>query len=198
MNQLPHKIVKKSSKYMTIIAGGVIAFFVMCVIGVYIASNGIGDISLKVREKHIEVLEGYYDAGVYGKMGDYLDSHNLNGATYEKYYRVYSLYDGVEWRKEAIINEAEAIKIIDISVEDVSRTMTYVFEELAEMKSFEEEGFVYDEEEAILSFRENYISTLKEYMLLSDDEIEKAIEVYIEKKNCDDVATLVIERIKSN
>lgn len=196
LESVPDRMIKKSSKAMLLVAGISLIVFLMCIIIGYGASKCVGDDSIEKRDKHIDKLEKYYDDGDYEKIGDYLDSKNLYGTFYEKYRRTYDLYDGMDWKIESIEREVEFIEKYDADVSNVATSIGYVMGELEKIRKIEEEGFIYEEEDAILYIKSRYFEILKEKMMITEQEIEAGIDEYIETKNCEKLAEIVIERIK--
>ena len=202
-----HKVVKKSSKYVVLIGLSIFALFIVGVILSWAISSCQADNSLANQKKELAKLESYYVDKDYASMTKYMNKLGYRGASYEKYKRVAEQYDNMEWRIDAIVSESEFIAKIDLKTEDVARAMSYAFKEMVQIKLMEEEGFRYGEEEGMVYIWECYESAFKKYMLLTEDEIEAAVEkgkeAYIsDDYDSDDVtpyedaASIAIDRIK--
>lgn len=196
--ELPQNAVKASTKLLVMLGAGVCGLVIIIFLAVFLISRLNGDNSLSKLEKHISKLEKYYDAGEYDKMYKYCEKYGDYSASYEKYMRVGMLYDNIDWRISALKSENEYIKSLELKPEDVATTLSYVFGELVTIKEYEDDGYAYDEEKGVLYIKEKYYEAIKEYMKLTDAEIEDTVNK-VKNDNPDayvEAAKLAISRIK--
>ena len=123
-------------------------------------------------------LEEYYQAGNYGEMGTYLKEIDGWGSSYRKYSETRRAYE----RKESVIESAffcvDFAKRGRLRAGHLSYDLEDHFEELDKIRELEEQDFPYDVEKAMLEFREEYLKSLKETFLLTEEEIEEGMQNY--------------------
>ena len=141
-----------------------------------------GDMLAK-QEKELAKLEEYYEAGDYESMSGYLKKVDSWGGSYEKYRRVANLYDRMDWQLEALTSNTEYVQTIDLDATDVEDDIERCVSVLAEIREMEELEFPYDESTGVLYVKEKYVFALKEYALLTEEEIESAVSNFNEEEN---------------
>ena len=181
LKKVPDKVVKKTTKWLLYGAMGTLALVILVFI-VVMAFSGLtnGDMMAK-QEKEISVLEQYYVDGDYENMVKYLEkinSTNARGGRYEKYWRIAGLYDSMNWHLEGLENNAEFVKNIDLDASNTEDDLERCIAVLYEIHEIKELDYPYDEETGVLYIEEQYISALKEYALLTKEEIENAVLSY--------------------
>lgn len=197
LQQAPEKVVKKTSKFLMIGAVGVLIIFIVGALIGWMVSGITAENALDKQKRQVAELESYYKNGDYEEMSFSLAEMDEYGATYEKYYRVALLYDGMLWKIESIQSEAEFIKEIDLDADSVAQTLSYAFEDLEDIKAIETEEFPYGEKEGVLYVKNTYIEALKTYMLLTEAEIEDAMNQADKEESYLELANKAIKRIRS-
>lgn len=199
LKKVPDKVVKKTTKVLVYGAGIVLGVIVLAFLVIMAFSNIMRGDMLAKQEKEINKLEEYYDAGDYSAMSEYLDKIDKRGGSYEKYCRVADLYNGMDWRIESLKSNSEFVVNIDLDATLVERDLEWCIEILYEIHEMEELGFPYGEKTGALFVREQYVSALKEYALLTDEEIQSAMFMYNEEENDYlELAEISIQRMEEN
>jgi hypothetical protein len=109
-------------------------------------------------------------------MTKYLDKIDKRGGSYEKYRRVARLYDNMDWYIENLQSNAEFAKKIDLDAVNVENYLEWCIEELAKIHEMEELEFPYGEKTGVLYIKQQYYTALKEYALLTEEEIDSAVK----------------------
>lgn len=196
---VPERFVRKTTKTMFYIAGGVLAAIILLLIVAGAFSRVASGALLATQKKELEKLEKYYSAGDYEAMCDYLESIHKWGGSYEKYDRIYRLYMGMDWKIEAIKSNLEYVGIIELDASDVESDIERCIAELAKITEMEKLGFPYGEKEGVLFIKSQYTDTLKTYAFLTDAEIESAVSIYKEDGNDYlELAEISIQRMEEN
>lgn len=193
---IPKQRVNKTTKYVLLGVTGLFGLFLVGMLVSWIVAGIMPDHSLDKQKKQLAKLETYYDNGEYIEMYEYLEKIDEYGGAYEKYYRIGNACDNMDWRLEALKNEQEFIKKLDLKTEDVATTLSYTIEELVKVRSWEMAEYSYDEEQGATYIRKQYMNALKQYMLLTDEEIEAAVEQYTDSEDLTELAKLAIQRNK--
>ncbi len=187
---------RKTTKY---IIPGIIVLFIIGLAGFLISWSGSGhedENSQKKKGQQLKQLESYYEDGNYTQMHQYLEQIGEEGANYEKYRRIGMLNEQLEEQVEAIAGEPEAIRSQNKGIEDVAATISHVLEAMVGIKTWAEEGFIYGEKEGALYVLDQYRIAMRQYLLLSDEEINNAVNEYQQTGDCNVVAQIAIARVK--
>lgn len=84
---LPERLVKKICHWLLVIAGAVLAVYLLLLIGKSAIASHHADNSYQIQQENLAKLESYYQAGEFEEMRDYLyDIDGYYRATYSKYY----------------------------------------------------------------------------------------------------------------
>lgn len=194
----PKRKLKKTTRYLLTGATALVGIFLVFLIISWMSSSYAAKHSLDKQENRLKKLEVYYEDGKYAKMYEYLEDIGEYGATYEKYYRIGLMNDQMGWRIEAVESQSEYAKeaVVEVTVDDVAVAMGYVIEELVEIKQWEAEAYIYNEQEGAEYLEKQFRDVLREEMLLKDDEIDYAVIQYEETGVCMDAAQLALARIR--
>lgn len=176
LKKVPEKVVKKTTKGFFYVAGGIFGTVILLLIVSVAFSKITRADMLSKQEKELEKLEKYYVSGEYASMTAYLDKIDKRGGSYEKYRRVAELYENMDWYIENLKSNAEFAKKIDLDAVNVEIYLEWCFEELAEIREMEELEFPYEEKAGVLYIKEQYYKALKEYALLTEEEIDSAVK----------------------
>lgn len=181
LKKVPEKVVRKTTKWLLYGAMGTLALVILVII-VVIGFSGLTNADMMAKqEKELEKLEQYYLAGDYEKLSSYLDkinSTNARGGRYEKYWRIVDIYDSMDWHIKCLKSNTEYVKNIDLDAMNVEEDLERCIAVLYKIYEMEELDFPYGEEVGAKYFEEKYILALKEYALLTDEEIENAVLNY--------------------
>lgn len=175
LEKVPQKVMKNTTKWLVYGASSVLGITILLILVVMAFSKLTQGDMLAKQEKELAKLEKYYEAGDYESMSKYLDKVVRRGGSYDKYWRIADLYDSMDWQIEALASNAEYVKTIDLDATDVETDIERCVVVLAEIQEMEELEFPYDEKTGVLYIKDQYISALKEYALLTDEEIESAV-----------------------
>lgn len=178
LEKLPGKILKNTTKFFLYGGFAVIGTGILVVFIVFAFSRITSADLLEKQKKEIAQLEEYYHLGDYDAMCDYYEKVGKNGGSYEKYRRVYEVYDTMDFYIEMLRQQAEYIETIDIDAQILESNLKSCLRELSSIKEMEEFDFPYGEKEGVLYVREKYMEALQEYMLLTKEEIENAVWLY--------------------
>lgn len=199
LKKAPEKVVKKTTKYLLYGAVGLLIIFVLTLIVVFAFSKVTQGDMLAMQEMETAKLEEYYIAGDYENMCKYLDKIGKSGGSYEKYWRIYWLYSGMDWKIEALKNNLEYAGKIELDVTTVEDDLERCMAVLSEISAMEELDFPYGEEDGALYVKNQYVTALKNYMFLTEDEIESAISIYSEDgTDYLELAEIAISRMEEN
>ncbi len=183
LKKIPQKVMKKTTKWLIYGAGCVLGITILMLLVVMAFSKLTQGDMLAKQEKELAKLEEYYEAGDYESMSGYLKKVDGRGGSYEKYRRVANLYDRMDWQLGALTSNIEYVQTIDLDATDVEDDIERCIVVLAEIREMEELEFPYDEKTGVLYIKEQYVSALKEYALLTDEEIESAVSNFDEEEN---------------
>lgn len=198
LKDIPEQVARKGKSKATnaIIAVVVLTVFVCIVVA--IVSSLLGANELEHQEKHLAKLEELYQEKDFDELESYYEKVNIRGGDFTKYERVLDLYerlyyiDSLKLTYENVRDCSEKVE----EMESLQKNLSDVFDVLYEINEIEEEGFPYDEEEGILYLKEIYIDALKEYALLTDEEIEEGILIYEDdEKVYSELGEIVLKRL---
>ena len=197
IKRMPEKLVKKTTKSMFYLAGGLFAGVILLLIVVTAFSRVVSSDMLARQEKEIEKLEGYYSKGDYEAMCDYLEKIDKRGGSYEKYNRICDLYSNMDWKIEALKENLEYAKTIELDATYVAADLERCLAELKTIAEMETLQFPYGEKEGALYVKFQYVDALKNYALLTEAEIESAVSVYKQEGNDYlELAEIAIQRME--
>lgn len=150
--------------------------------------------SLAQQEEELAKLEKYYQDDNYEEMSQYLTDIDKNGGDYEKYVRLCELYENM---KQGIENLERIEETAEIKVEYLQETLQVCMRDLSRIAEMEELNFPYDEEKGALYIRTQYEETIKQYLLLTEDEIATAVRSYMgEETDYMELAEIALQRIE--
>ncbi len=199
LKKTPERVVNNTAKILIYSAAGLFIAFILIFIVIYAFSKVTDADLLAKQQEEIEILENYYQAGDYDNMCKYLDLFKKNGGSYEKYIRVAELYEGIGWRIELLRENYEAIGEKELNAVYVESDFECCIKVLDEIAEIEEYNFPYNEQAGVLYVKDVYITALKQYMFLTDEEIESAVSIYNEDENdYMELAEIAISRMEEN
>ncbi len=198
---LPDLLVNRTGSVMkkTAILIGVVFLVILLLgfLGAYISSKT----AVWRMEKEVAKLEEYYQAEDYEGLEDYFYSlDSTYGGNYEKYDRVVEIY----WRLNSCMryfedwNDPNYLKYYTYSdLEKEFGSMIYL---IVIMREMEVADYPYDEGEAIESFKGQLEAAIQEYVPMSQEEIEIAVERYQEDHdyNFADEVYVLYERLEGD
>ena len=199
LKKVPEKVVRKTTKGLVYGAGITLGIIILALIVVTAFSKIITGDALAKQEKELAKLEEYYKAGEYEAMSNYLEKIDKWGGSYEKYNRVSSVYSAMDWHVEMLKDDTEYVKEIDLDAMSVESHIEWCIEPLAEIYEWEEMDFPYGEKDGALYVRKQYMNAFKDYMLLTDEEIESAILMYLDgERDYMELAEIAIQRMEEH
>lgn len=153
----------------------IVIFFLL---GLWGVSKFQAQQALKKQNQHLEKLEKYYTNEDFEGMYEYIQKHDIRGAhTYKKYTEVSWIYHSMSWHLESLRENREFAKQGTLQPEYLAFDLSMVFEDLYDLWTLEEQGFLYGEEDAVLKLREIIQKELKGTMLLTEEEIEEGFDL---------------------
>lgn len=197
IKRMPEKLVKKTTKSMFYLAGGLFVGVILLLIVVTAFSKIVSSDMLARQEKELANLESYYVQGDYETMCNYLEKIDKRGGSYEKYNRISDLYRNMDWKIQAVKDNLEYAKAIELDATYVAADLERCLAELAKIAEMESLHFPYGEKEGALFVKAQYMSALTEYALLTETEIESAVSVYKQEGNDYlELAEIAIQRME--
>lgn len=162
-------------------AGALVVVFLIALLGAFIYSKVNPAISYHNRQTSLEKLEAYYDARDYQGMNELLkETDDSYLSIYNKYYIIGSMYKRVTTGEEDALTYREHILTSDRFYDYLEYPLDALFGVLNQCRELEDNGFVYDEEEPVGTFSQKAESTLKDVLLLTDEEIQYGMELEAE------------------
>lgn len=187
------------TKQLSYVFFSTIGIFVLFMLTVVAFSKITNADSLAVQEKELETLETYYAAGDYAAMSAYLEQINKEGGSYEKYCRIAALYETMNDRIPRLMAYSETETEGTLEATDIASDLKWCFKELATIEEMEECEYPYEEQDGALYIRQQYLDALKNYMLLTEAEIEGGISTY-ESVESDylELAEIALQRLEES
>lgn len=199
LKKVPDKVVKKTTKGLVYGAGIILGILILSMIVIFAFSGLTKGDELAKQEKELAKLEEYYVSGDYETMSQYYQEVYNSGGSYEKYNRVSSVYSSLDWHIDMLKSDTEYVKTIDLDAINVENHIEWCIAPLSRIYEWEEMDFPYGEEEGALYVKEKYMDAFKTYMLLSEEEIESAVFMYIDgERDYMELAEIVIQRMEEH
>lgn len=202
VKKMKEKIAAQATRITGFVALGVVIFFLFILAGTYAAEYYRATHSLDIQNKELEEMELLYQAEDYETLYDeILESEYSYRAPYTKYYRVAMTYSSYQSDRDYLDSIHGYIADGYEDDEFLCNAFYYAFYDLYHMKTYEEEGFVYGEEDAITKIRDEYTEYLSENFFLTEAEIQEAVESFNEETTEGDfqrLAKLSQKRILDN
>lgn len=202
LSRLPEWIVSTTGNAMKRIAIIGMGIFLLVVLIAFIGTKIYSSTAVWRMEMAIDKMEEYYQAGEYEKLKDYYyETDYIGGAAYEKYDRTVEVYSRMDWimyQMEKMGDEYAKFITVDEAEDALDDTIEclYVIEEM------EEAGFVYDEEKAMLEFREQLLDAVETYVPMTEQEFQAAYDKYVQAEGAEkdidfaEEARLIVERLR--
>ena len=180
---VPQEKARRAEKKVHKVALVLAAFFVIFVL------LAAGYSIVRMRQKRYEqqealrVLEEYYVNNDYEGMYEYYWNHDdLYSATYDKYYKLSEIYhyysSGIAYLEDdlSFAKQGEEYQV-DWS-ENVGYDLSCLFKALYLIEELKSNGYVYNEEAGAEFLKQQILPVLKQTCMLSDDEIQQAVQEY--------------------
>lgn len=162
-----------------------------------IVNEKVSNAGFDKKQEKLAYYEEIYQSGDYRRLEDeYLDDSENYGASAGKYSNTASMGIYTFNNVDALKHDKENIENVSTEVlaEDI-RTAIYA---LCMADDYRDKGFIYGEGEAIESMEQLVIDTLKDYWLMSDDEIKAAKDMYVDRKtDYSELAEDLLDRSKN-
>ena len=199
LKKVPEKVVRKTTKGLVYGAGITLGIIILALIVVTAFSKITTGDALAKQEKELAKLESYYVDADYEAMSNYLEKIDKRGGSYEKYNRISGVYSAMDWHVEMLKDDTEYVQKIDLDAMSVESHIEWCIEPLAEIYEWEEMDFPYGEKDGALYVRKQYMNAFKNYMLLTDEEIESAILMYLDgERDNMELAEIAIQRMEEH
>ena len=199
LKKVPEKVVRKTTKGLVYGAGITLGIIILALIVVVAFSKITTGDALAKQEQELAKLEAYYVDADYEAMCQYLEKIDKRGGSYEKYVRISGVFSAMDWHIEMLKDDTEYVKRIDLDAMSVESHIEWGIEPLAEIYAWEEMDFPYGEKDGALYVRNQYMKAFKDYMLLTDEEIESAILMYLDgERDYMELAEIAIQRMEEH
>lgn len=186
--------VKETVKRVLYVLVSIVGVFLLILLLIPAFLQVLSGDSLAQQEKEISKLEKYYLAGNYEKMCEYLTDIDKTGGEYEKYVRLCKLYENMK----VGIGSLEKIEDTEeIEVEYLQECLQMCMHDLSRIEEIEKLNYPYDEQQGTDYIRKQYEEAIKQYLLLTEDEIATAIMSYMgEDTDYMELAEIALQRIE--
>ena len=195
---LPNLLVQRTGSAMKSAAKMIGVVFVVLLIVGGIGSYVYSSTAVTRMEKRVEKLENYYQAGDYEGLKEYY--YSLDGAyggNYEKYSRTVDAYYRVNSKIQMLKDWNDVSYITLFSIEEIERGFGGLILLITDLREMEASGYPYGEGEAVSKFKMELDKAIEQYLPMSEEEIDAAIERMRKDWNCDltEEASLLYERL---
>lgn len=192
---LPEWLVRLLGGVMKHTAMIVVVFFLIVLLIAFVVTKIHSSTALWRMDYNIAKLERLYEAGDYEKLEDvYWKLEDTYGGSYEKYYRTANMYSRVDW----VMYNMEKLSgdyVVHVSVEEVDDMLEDLMSALHKIDEMEAEGFIYEEDAAMLEFRQILMDGVEEHLPLDETEFQAAYDKYSEEENdYTEEAELILQR----
>lgn len=187
IRMLPQRVSRKAVKLVGIF---LIAIVVIAIVGSFIVGK-VQEIEsereYKERMGTLEELEELYQAGEYLELYRMWQEDRYDGyrGAFAKYWRVGDLANHYEECLDGVEDDIElALMAEEIGMsngEECLSTIGYCILGMTYCKQYESEDYPYGEEDGVIYYYEKSMAFLKEYFLLTEEEIEQGIDYYTEE-----------------
>lgn len=198
VRDLPKQVAKKANSWLTKVVIGLVIFAGIALLLSIVVTKVLDATSLQRQQKKLDKLEALYQAEDYAGLEEYLSNIKEHGGEFKKYeiitrlYRYSDITVGLLESYHRVIKSTPGSSIendYDERIQDVLKELSYIDE-------LEQSGFVYGEEKVALETRETYIQAIKEHLLLTEEEIEKAQAKYTKgEEDYSEFKKLTLERV---
>lgn len=193
---LPNWITMTLGKAMSHMAVVAVVLFLVILLIAFIGAKIYSSTSVWRMERQIAKLEELYVAGDYEKLEDiYWDMDDTYGGTYEKYYRTADIYSRVD-RIMYCMEKLSGDFVEYVNVADVEDMLEDLMDTLHDIEVMEQDGFLYDEGEAMLTFQKTLLEGVEKHIPMSEEEFETAYDKYLSEEENDysKEAELILQR----
>lgn len=198
VKEMPKEVAKKANSWLTKLVIGIVILAIVILVGAFLIVRLLDATSVQRQQKKLDKLEAMYQAEQYEEMEEYL----LNIEEFDGAFRKYRIVAQIYSDQKSTVGLLESyIKVVETSpdskiVDDYAERLMGVMKEMSYLDELEENGFVYGEGELVNELRAQYIQALKEYMLLTEEEITMAREQYANGENeFLDLKQLTLQRV---
>ena len=179
--KLPDTIVRLTDSAMKKTAFFAVGIFIVVLLIGFVGAKIYSSMGVWRMDREIAKLESYYQAGDYEGLQEYFWSlDSTYGGVYEKYDRTIHAYLHVTWAVRDLEELADKDYINYHTAENVEELLEETIATLQELKGLEEEGFPYEEGDAILEFKEQLETAVRTYLPLTEEEFKDACDRYAE------------------
>lgn len=178
IRQLPKKIANQTTKYL------IIAAVIFVAIGIIAAGIAYGVRTLSVKVKYnqelelAQQLEAYYQDGDYAKISEMMNGVSSSNRALAKYENVSFLYNKFNYATGRFEEDLDFARKLNRA--DTIQSLNYFFIILQRCDDLEQKGFVYEEEDVVLEYRNCVFCYMEEEMQLTEEEISSFYERYMD------------------
>lgn len=207
--EVPREMAKKAGNKAVKGALFVLVLCLLLFVMIWMGSRIRAERALSVQKEQLTRLEEYYQAGEYDNMSEYLDKIEKYGSSFQKYYEVKWIYDGLEENLEYMEEnknlmleyieqrKGDAEDYLEQAAGFLDWDITHTFWQLHKISEMEKKEFPYGNEQGILDLKERYTNALKEILMLTDEEIEEGAQRFVDiDTDYMDLALTAAERLK--
>lgn len=179
LEKLPERIVHLTDSAMKKTAFLAVGIFIVVLLIGFVAAKIYSSMGAWRMDREVAKLEEYYQAGDYEGLQEYFWSlDSTYGGAYEKYDRTIDAYLNVTWAVRDLEEISDKDYVNYHTVENVEEILEETIETLHELNALEAEGFLYEEGDAILKFKEQLEAAVYNYLPLTEEEFKDAYNRY--------------------
>lgn len=197
LSRLPEWIVGITGNAMKHIAIIAMVLFLIVVLLAFIGTKIYSATAVWRMDRAVAKMERYYQAGEYEKLKEYYyNTDYIGGAAYEKYDRTVHVYARMDWLMYEL-EKLDSDYVAYVTVEEVEDALDDVMGSLHDIEEMEEAGFIYDEEKAMLEFKEQILDAVEIYVPMTEEEFQTAYDRYNPEEDTDyaEEAEIIVERL---
>ena len=179
LKALPGKMLNR----YTLILGAVLALLILTCAGYAIVRSAVKNMEAKQayqeKEAMLSHLEDLYRSGDYEKLKDEYYDSGYYGASFGKYSNTAEVYSLCKYAVSSLTlaAEAEVLRTPD----HVGECLRAAFHCLARCRKLREEGFRYDEGQAVTSMEAEVTAVLSDVWGLTEQEIAEGVDRYADQ-----------------
>lgn len=181
---LLNRPVEQARKITYALLGGtaaLVVLFLLAMLGAFLYSKVNPDLSYQQQETLLQQLEACYQAQDYAAMQTILDdTENAYQSVYDKYSIIASMDQKLTGAEADAASYGASVREAPIYADLLQYPMSRSFEVLNQCRELEENGFVYEEEDAVRSLEARAQALLQETLLLTDEEIRQGMELQLQ------------------
>lgn len=194
--KLPEILRKNAGKIIAFVAvAAILLTIIFSVIG-YFVSHNKSNSDYEKTKRYQKELEELYLAENYDEISNYMQNNSIGYSTFLEKYDHVNIMNRYYHRLDMCKSHIQEILKTENSLEQIRLDFKYAFELLEICYQYENDRYDYGEDAAILYYRDKTVAILKEIYLLTEDEINDGLSLYMQKGSLEIYFSYSYERIK--